>query len=97
MLSQELEAYQSSGKDALSDCFDSVLFPLLDELLRTDAFLLDSAGMDESRMRASGLLCKLFLHFLPRMVDSKELPGLWDRVLGYIQRYFEAGQSDYLV
>ncbi|KAJ3412584.1 GDP/GTP exchange factor for ARF [Chytridiales sp. JEL 0842] len=44
----------SSTFDTGVDCFENVLFPLLDELLKPDVFKLDPNGMDESRMRAAG-------------------------------------------
>ncbi|KAJ3227008.1 GDP/GTP exchange factor for ARF [Clydaea vesicula] len=58
--------------DCSVDCFDNVLFPLLDELLKDEVCRLDPFGMDETRMRGCGLLCKIFLHYLSRLQGNKE-------------------------
>jgi hypothetical protein len=93
-----MEEYQKSGQEAWFDCFDSVLFPLLEELMNSETFFLDPLGMDETRMRACALLCKIFLHFLPGMIKTKELVTLWDRVLYYMLKYMQlVGKNDYLV
>jgi hypothetical protein len=96
-MSPELETYCRSGTDTWTDCFDSVLFPLMDELLKADLPFLDPVGLDEARMRASALLCKVFLHFLPVMRQRKELPTLWLRILEYLQCYLSASRNEYLV
>ena len=59
LLDQELVSH---GATEWVLIFDVVLFPLLDQLLKPDICKgFDSIGMDEIRMRASGLLCKIFL------------------------------------
>ncbi|TPX41417.1 hypothetical protein SeMB42_g05585 [Synchytrium endobioticum] len=93
LLSPELEI--DAGVDRWSRCFDDVLFPLLDELLKPEAAQLDLAGVDETRMRASALLCKIFLHSLHRMYPSKSLSGLWTMLLQYLGQFASIG-SDYL-
>ena len=94
LLSPELEV--GAGADRWTRCFNDVLFPLLDELLKPEAAQLDSAGVDETRMRAAALLCKIFLHSLQRMYASKTLPNLWANLLQYLGRCTMVG-SDYLV
>jgi hypothetical protein len=96
-MSPELETYCRSGTDTWTDCFDSVLFPLMDELLKAELPFLDPVGLDEARMRASALLCKVFLHFLPVMRQRRELPTLWLRILDYLQCYLSASRNEYLV
>ena len=90
-------ASPAHSSDIWSACFDSVLFPLLDELLRPDAFLLDPAGMDETRARAFAMLCKMFLHLLPRMLRAGDLSNIWDRILDLMGRYLSVSKNDYLV
>ncbi|KAI8799312.1 hypothetical protein BJ742DRAFT_884663 [Cladochytrium replicatum] len=92
LLSPDLE---SDSIDPWIDCFENVLFPLLDELLKPAVFQLDPQGMDETRMRASGLLCKIFLQYLNRMMRWKDLPDLWVRILQYLNQYMHAG-GEYL-
>jgi hypothetical protein len=79
------------------NCFEDVLFPLLDELLKVEVFKLDTSGMDETRMRASALLCKIFLQYLPRLQQYKDLSSLWVKILDYMNTYIRAGGVEFLV
>ncbi|CAI2169955.1 2331_t:CDS:10 [Funneliformis geosporum] len=77
--------------------FDVVLFPLLDQLLKPDICRgFDSIGMDEIRMRASGLLCKIFLHYLNRLIEWGGLISLWRQILDVMERYMTTGDNDSL-
>ncbi|CAG8495510.1 3078_t:CDS:10 [Funneliformis caledonium] len=77
--------------------FDVVLFPLLDQLLKPDICRgFDSMGMDEIRMRASGLLCKIFLHYLNRLIEWGGLISLWRQILDVMERYMTTGDNDSL-
>ncbi|KAJ3033358.1 GDP/GTP exchange factor for ARF [Rhizophlyctis rosea] len=97
LLSPELES-TSSSPETWADVFENVLFPLLDELLKTDVGNLDPSGMDETRMRASALLCKIFLQYLPRLVKGgpQVVVPVWGRVLEYVRRYLGTGGTDYV-
>ncbi|UZJ57201.1 hypothetical protein CBS101457_006521 [Exobasidium rhododendri] len=63
----------SSAEDrwVLEDLFNSILFPTLNELLKPEVFQRDpsneSGSMQETRIRACNLLCKVFLHYLTRL------------------------------
>lgn len=83
--------------DCAVDCFDHILFHLLDELLKPEVWNLDIFGMSETRMRACGLLCKIFLHYLPRLMRSRELARVWSKILQYIYFYTDAGGEEFLV
>ncbi|KAJ3279884.1 GDP/GTP exchange factor for ARF, partial [Borealophlyctis nickersoniae] len=96
LLSPHLETASANSPDIWVDCFENVLFPLLDELLKPEVFALDPAGMDETRMRACALLCKIFLQVLPRVVRWKELPRLWERILEVAGAYLLASETEYL-
>ncbi|KAL1914448.1 uncharacterized protein VTP21DRAFT_8900 [Calcarisporiella thermophila] len=76
--------------------FESILFPLLNELLKPDIFPTDPYGADEARMRASALLCKTFLHHVPRMMGWSGLMKLWLRILDILYRYMRESGSDHL-
>ncbi|CAG8585934.1 8500_t:CDS:10, partial [Paraglomus occultum] len=76
--------------------FDVVLFPLLDQLLEPEIFNRDPVGMDETRMRASALLCKIFLHYLNRLVEWRGLITLWLQILDVMERYMAIGDNDSL-
>lgn len=83
--------------DCATDCFDNVIFPLLDELLKPEVCRLDSIGMEETRMRATGLLSKTFLHYFPSLFKKRDFLRLWGRILNYINRYMKVAESEYLV
>ncbi|KAJ3113573.1 GDP/GTP exchange factor for ARF [Phlyctochytrium bullatum] len=78
------------------DCFENVIFPLLDELLKPEVYKLDPNGMDETRMRASALLCKIFLQYLQRLLRYRDLPRLWVNILNYMKRYMQASRQEFL-
>ncbi|KAI9005729.1 hypothetical protein DFJ74DRAFT_691912 [Hyaloraphidium curvatum] len=96
LLSPELEQASGDKLDCWVDSFENVLFPLLDELLKPEVFRLDAAGMDETRMRAAGLLSKIFLQYLNRLSRWMELPHLWERILQYMVKYMQSGTGEYL-
>ncbi|KAJ3094625.1 GDP/GTP exchange factor for ARF [Phlyctochytrium planicorne] len=105
LLSPELESgtfgvpgseFSSPSVDTWVDCFENVIFPLMDELLKPEVHKLDPAGMDETRMRAAGLLCKIFLQYLQRLLKDKDLPRLWVAILHYMKKYMQASRQEFL-
>ncbi|CAJ0627581.1 11413_t:CDS:10 [Entrophospora sp. SA101] len=76
--------------------FDLVLFPLLDQLLKPEIYQADPVGIDESRIRASALLCKIFLHYLNRLIEWGGLITLWSQVLDVMEKYMFTGDNDSL-
>jgi hypothetical protein len=54
------------------------------------------ASIDEIRSRACGLLCKLFLHFIPHF-DDRVAPELvedvWLKILSVLERYYHGGRE----
>eukprot|EP00833_Pecoramyces_ruminatium_P016301 jgi/Orpsp1_1/1190333/evm.model.d7180000078324.1 len=93
LLSNDLES--NSNANFWSDCFDNVLFPLLEELLKKEVYNLDPNGMDETMARASALMCKIFLHYFSK-INSKELERIWSDILQYLCRYLVAAKSEFL-
>ncbi|KAL5038865.1 GDP/GTP exchange factor for ARF [Batrachochytrium dendrobatidis] len=96
LLSTELEMSLGETATIVSvecrvDCFDNVLYPLLDELLRPEVYRLNPHGIEETRVRAVALLSKIFLRFMPLLVNSKELPRIWVRILQYVCQFLGAG------
>ena len=80
--------------------FDRVLFPMVDDLLRTDLNNRALNGVSESRLRASTLLCKSFLHF--QLGANSELNHnfreLWVIVLDLLSRLMHSsGRQSQLV
>ncbi|KAK4052248.1 GDP/GTP exchange factor for ARF [Microbotryomycetes sp. JL221] len=77
--------------------FEKVFFPMLEELLKPQVFRRDPEGMGETRLRASALLCKIFLSYLTQLSERQgmeTLTNLWLRILGYQDRFMHSGRRD---
>ncbi|KDQ13235.1 hypothetical protein BOTBODRAFT_633172 [Botryobasidium botryosum FD-172 SS1] len=74
--------------------FDRVIFPLLEELLKPQVFVRDPQGMPETRLRASTLLCKTFLHFEGKPGQTHDITKLWLAILDYLDRLMNSGRRD---
>ncbi|KAK4046649.1 GDP/GTP exchange factor for ARF [Microbotryomycetes sp. JL201] len=77
--------------------FEKVFFPMLEELLKPQVFRRDPEGMGETRLRASALLCKIFLSYLTQLSERQgmeTLTKLWLRILGYQDRFMHSGRRD---
>ncbi|KAI0797843.1 Sec7-domain-containing protein [Abortiporus biennis] len=70
----------------VEELFNRVLFPLLDELLKPEVLLRDPMGMPETRLRASALLSKAFMHFEARDGQKADIRVLWIQVLDLLDR-----------
>ncbi|RUS73129.1 hypothetical protein EGW08_019109 [Elysia chlorotica] len=76
-------------------CFNKVLFPLLTKLLE-NINASDPGGMEETRMRASTLLCKVFLQHLSPLLSLSTFTALWLTILDFMEKYMSADRSDLL-
>ncbi|KAJ9122553.1 hypothetical protein QFC22_001982 [Naganishia vaughanmartiniae] len=91
LLSQQL---MSSEEAALSAVFARVLLPILEELLKPQVFDRDPAGMEETRLRAATLLCKVFLQYLILLGETKEtVASLLTRVIDLLERFMRTGSK----
>ncbi|KAM9325556.1 Golgi-specific brefeldin A-resistance guanine nucleotide exchange factor 1 [Gastrophryne carolinensis] len=77
-------------------CFNKVLFPLLTKLLENISPA-DVGGMEETRMRASTLLSKVFLQHLSPLLSLSTFAALWMTILEFMDKYMHAGSSDLLM
>ncbi|KAK4697919.1 golgi-specific brefeldin A-resistance guanine nucleotide exchange factor 1, partial [Phenoliferia sp. Uapishka_3] len=90
------EILQNDDVD-LTIIFERVFFPMLEELLKPQVFRRDPDGMGETRLRASALLCKIFLHYLTQLSERqgmKTMTELWLKILGYQDRFMHSGRRD---
>ncbi|WVF70575.1 hypothetical protein IAT40_005367 [Kwoniella sp. CBS 6097] len=86
----------SGDESTLPTIFDRVLFPVLEELLKPQVYERDPRGMSETRLKAATLLCKIFLQYVVRLVESgKNVEGLFVRVLDKLERFMR-GERDLL-
>jgi brefeldin A-resistance guanine nucleotide exchange factor 1 len=77
-------------------CFNKVLFPLLAKLLEN----IDPQNLvrkEETRMRASTLLCKVFLQYLTTLGILSTFTALWLTILNYMDKYVKSDKNDLLV
>ncbi|XP_038060765.1 Golgi-specific brefeldin A-resistance guanine nucleotide exchange factor 1-like [Patiria miniata] len=76
-------------------CFNKVLFPLLAKLL-DQIHPQDPVGLEETRMRAATLLCKVFLQHLTPLLSLSTFTALWLTILDFMDKYMHADKSDLL-
>jgi brefeldin A-resistance guanine nucleotide exchange factor 1 len=82
----------------VEEIFNLVIFPVLDELLKPQVHQRDPQGMSETRLRASALLCKAFMHFEVRENSSQvDIRILWIQILDLLDRLMNINKGDQLV
>lgn len=90
--------FDDQDHDQIEEIFNRVVFPLVDELLKPQVFLRDVRGMPETRLRASALLCKAFMHFEVRENRSQvDIRLLWVQVLDLLDRLMNIDKKEQLV
>jgi hypothetical protein len=77
-------------------CFSDVLFPLMTKLLEP-INPLDPQGMEETRMRAATLLCKVFLQHLTPLMGLEGFTTLWMEILSFMEKYLKCDQKSELL
>lgn len=81
----------------VEEIFNRVIFPLLDDLLKVEVFQRDPQGMSETRLRASALLCKAFMHLDVREDQAKaDFRILWIQILDLLDRLMNIDKGDQL-
>jgi len=83
---------QFLSPQAWRNCFQQVLFPLLTDLLTS----FSNNDIEETRLRASVLLSKIFLQYLPKLTLLDDFLTLWLEILSFFERYIKADFSDRL-
>eukprot|EP01135_Chromosphaera_perkinsii_P011177 Nk52_evm4s2356 gene=Nk52_evmTU4s2356 len=77
-------------------CFEEVLFPMLGRLLDSELYKSQYGRLDESRMRASALMSKVFLQHMQVLLNDKGFAALWLKLLGFMDKFLHADNSDLL-
>ncbi|KAI0340495.1 Sec7-domain-containing protein [Trametopsis cervina] len=83
-------------QSAVEELFNRIIFPLLDELLKPQVFLRDPMAMPETRLRASALLSKAFMHLEARDGMKADIRVLWIQVLDLLDRLMNLDRRDQL-
>lgn len=90
--------FDDASSAQVDEIFNRVIFPLLDDLLKPQTFQRDPQGMPETRLRASALLCKTFMHFEVRESQSQsDIRILWIQILDLLDRLMNIDRRDQLV
>ncbi|KAG1819513.1 uncharacterized protein BJ212DRAFT_1445963 [Suillus subaureus] len=89
--------YDENDHGQVEEIFNSIIFPLVDELLKPQVQQFDPQGISETRLRASALLCKAFMHFEVRENRTKsDIRILWIEILDLLDRLINAGKTEQL-
>ncbi|KAI6110037.1 hypothetical protein F5141DRAFT_822489 [Pisolithus sp. B1] len=89
--------YDERDHGYVEEIFNSVIFPLIDDLLKPQIYHLDPSGISETRLRASTLLCKAFMHFEVRDGRGKaDVRVIWIEILDLLDRLVGVEQSEQL-
>lgn len=84
--------------EQIDEIFNRVVFPLIDELLKPHVMSRDPQGMSETRLRASALLCKTFMHLEIRESQmGSDIRVLWIQILDLLDRLMNLDRKDQLV
>ncbi|KAL5533225.1 GEA2 [Sanghuangporus sanghuang] len=84
-------------KDLSETVFDQVVLPLLDNLFQPHVVRRDPRGMSETRLRASVLLCKVFIQLeVNDEVKEKDIRPLWIEILDLLDRLMNTDRRDQL-
>jgi brefeldin A-resistance guanine nucleotide exchange factor 1 len=90
--------FDEADSEQVEEVFNRVIFPLLDELLKPQVFQRDPRGMPETRLRASALLCKAFMHFEVRESQANaDIRVVWIQILDLLDRLMNIDKGDQLV
>ncbi|EJD53363.1 Sec7-domain-containing protein [Auricularia subglabra TFB-10046 SS5] len=88
---------QVDDQAVVSDIFNRVVFPLIDDLLRPAVFNRDPQGMSATRAAGSALLAKVFLHYESRPTTrSIDVRVLWIQILDLFDRLMNLDRRDQL-
>ena len=77
--------------------FQKVLFPLLSQLLDTTHINDQIYGIEETRVRVSQLLCRIFLQHLTPLLNLATFTAIWMTILDFMDKYSKIDQTDMLV
>ncbi|CAF0848856.1 unnamed protein product [Adineta ricciae] len=76
--------------------FQKVLFPLLSQLLDTTNINDQIYGIEETRVRVSQLLCRIFLQHLTPLLNLTTFTTIWMTILDFMDKYSKIDQTDML-
>jgi len=88
---------EDANQDQVEEAFNKIVFPLVDDLLKPEVFNRDPAGMAETRLRASALLCKTFMQLEIKEGNSQaDIRVVWIQILELLDRLMNINREDQL-
>jgi len=97
LLLGQQHVFKDDSADHSEVVFNRILFPLIDELLKPQVFTRDPRGIPETRLRASTLLCKLFMQDeINDAAKDKDIRILWIQILDLLDRLMNVDKRDQL-
>lgn len=78
--------------DLSVEIFTRVIFPLIEELLRSEVFHRDPRGMPETLLRAESLLTRSFKRFVSQE-EEEDIQPVWLQVLDILGALMNVGGS----
>jgi brefeldin A-resistance guanine nucleotide exchange factor 1 len=97
LLSMDGDDAEAGGeKWQLEAVFEDILFGLVRQLLKPEVYNTDPVGMGETRVLASQLLTRIYLHYLQPLSRSAELKLVWGKLIELLDRLKNSGQGDTL-
>ncbi|KAJ4501838.1 hypothetical protein C8R41DRAFT_873085 [Lentinula lateritia] len=86
-----------ADSNQVEQIFNKIVFRLVDDLLKPPVFQRDPQGMPETRLRASALLCKTFMHFEVRESQSTaDIRISWIGVLDLLDHLMHVDHGEQL-
>lgn len=87
----------ASEQPVLTTIFTEILFPLITQLLKPEVYQTDPSGMGETRVKATRMVNRVFLHHLSGLADAGELQNIWEKIIAIMDRLKGSGQGENLV
>lgn len=85
-------------EDLTEAIFDRVVLPLVDDLMKPQVVRRDPRGMPETRLRASALLCKVFMQLeVNDGAKDRDIQPLWIQILDILDRLMNVDRRSQLV
>jgi len=96
LLGQHVLLDEADGEQ-IEETFNRVIFHLIDDLLKPDVYERDPGGMPETRLRASALLCKSFMHLELRDNHmTADFRIIWIQILDLLDRLMNVDRGGQL-
>eukprot|EP00127_Corallochytrium_limacisporum_P003297 Clim_evm146s147 gene=Clim_evmTU146s147 len=77
-------------------CFIDILFPMMNKMMKPDLLGDDLMGAEETRVRATALLCKTFLQRMQPLSLLPSFKRVWIAILDILEKFMRMERNDML-